>query len=728
MKRLLWTTLLTALVAYPCARLAAHVRLVHPTNSNPLRWTSPGNVSISIDPTGSDDITDGSHATALQLAIGDWNALEGTVVQLVESAPASLDWEQNSVHLITFDEDNGSGYFPLSSPTVAITPVYFFSNGTIDDADILFNGNGFHFTTSGVSGRFDVEDVAAHELGHLLGLDHSGAVGATLYPYVDANVVLQRSLSTDDAVGMRDAYPDGTIGRITGTVVRLSGGAGVSGAYVVAVDDQGRTAASVLSGTSGAFTLPGLDPGTYTVYARPLDAPVDDGNLGSGHGAIETDFEPAVYGATATINTTETVALGTLQVDADVALTLGTVVDVFPVRLISGQSRTVTLHGSGLVPSSTLTCSDPDLVLGTPTWLGSQVSFQVTVPGGEPRGHVDLTVTNPSGDLAILPAGLEITPPTPTVTDVSPASGSMGGGTLLTITGTGFDTGDRIVIGDRIYTEGVDATLVDPTTITLTTAATIAGLHDVVVLDPSGVEGRDVDAFTARTAPTLSKVFPTQGEVAGGTEVIVSGTNFVAGAVVRINGVSQGVTTVDDEELRFLTAGVIGPGGPYTLEVENPDGAIVTSAFSFVAQLDPVVTACSPESGSTGGGTTITISGAHFTPTMEVSFVRDPGDTPEPATSVTYVDANTLEVVTPALAKGPAFVLVNEPQPGSGTFLEAGFTFTSSGGGGGGCYTVPLEGPRGPGRGWLDAWWVAAVLAVLLLRTRRPRLALRESR
>jgi hypothetical protein len=726
-RRLASLTLLTALLAWPCLRLAAHVRLVHPSNSNPLRWTSPGNVSISIDPAGSDDISDGSTTTALQLAIGDWNALAGTTVQMVEVPPASLDWNQNSVHLITFDENNSSGFFPLSSPTVAITPVYFFSSGTIDDADVLFNGNGFAFTTSGVSGRFDIEDVAAHELGHLLGLDHSGFVGSTLYPYVDANLVLQRSLSHDEEVGMRDAYPAGSMGRITGTVTRLSGGAGVSGAYVVAVDGQGRTSASVLTGSSGAFTLPGLDPDTYTVYARPLDLPVSDGNLGSGHGTIEIDFEPAVYGSTATITATETIELGTLQVDADVGLLLGTPVDTFPLRLIAGQSRTVTIHGSGLVTGSTLSVSDPDLLLGTPVWLGSQVSVQVTTPGGEPRGHVDVSVTNPGGDLAILPAAFEITPPTPTVTGVVPSSGSYGGGTALTITGTGFDTGARIVIGDRIYTEGVDATLVDPTTFTLTTAATLAGTHDVVVIDASGVEGRDVAAFTALSAPTLSKVFPAEGAFAGGTEVILSGTNFVAGADVRINGVSQVVTDVTATQMRFTTLGVIAPGGPYLLEVENPDSAITTSAFRFVGQSDPVVLSCTPDMGPREGGTTITITGSSFTPTMEVAFVTDPAASPEPATAVTYVDANTLLVVTPAFAKGPAFVLVNEPQPGSGTFLEAGFTFTGGGGSsGGGCYTVPLEGPPSPGR-WLELWWLAAVLAVLALRARRSRLVLSQS-
>ncbi|MEZ6020564.1 MAG: matrixin family metalloprotease [Planctomycetota bacterium] len=75
---------------------------------------------------------------------------------------------------MTFDEINSSGYFPTGSGIVAITPLEFYTTGRIIDADVLFNGKDFHFTTKQETNRFDIQDVAAHELGHLLGLDHSG--------------------------------------------------------------------------------------------------------------------------------------------------------------------------------------------------------------------------------------------------------------------------------------------------------------------------------------------------------------------------------------------------------------------------------------------------------------------------------------------------------------------------------------------------------------------------
>jgi hypothetical protein len=118
------------------------------------------------------NIVDGSHTPAIQNAIAAWNEVGGTTAHLREIVSSSqrnrTDWESNNIHMILFDESNDSDYFPAGSGTVAITPVWFYSNGRIADADILFNGQGFQFTTSGQTGAFDVEDVGAHEIGHLL--------------------------------------------------------------------------------------------------------------------------------------------------------------------------------------------------------------------------------------------------------------------------------------------------------------------------------------------------------------------------------------------------------------------------------------------------------------------------------------------------------------------------------------------------------------------------------
>ncbi len=725
MRRWLRTLLVAALVALPAARLVAHIRLLNPSNGNVLRWSSPSNVGIVINSTGSDDIADGSHETALRLAIQEWNAAPGTTANLLEdssvASQARTDWMQDDIHLIYFDETNSTGFFPVGSSTVALTPIWFYGTGVIQDADVLFNGSGHSFTTALAPGRFDVEDVGTHELGHLLGLDHTGWAGGTMYPYVDETVILHRSLAQDEINGLRDAYPAATFGRITGKIERASDMTAVSGAHVVAVDANGRTAASIVSIPNGTFILRGLEPGTYTVYARPLDFPVGEGNLGSGYsGGIDTDFEPTIYGSTATITSTETIALGTLMVGADTTFSLGTASDRFPLRVIEGQSQTVVLHGTGLFTGSMLEASDPDLLLGVPTWFGTQVSVSVTVPAGEPRGHVDLTATNAQGRISILPAALEVTPPTPGVTSVAPGIGSRNGGTFVTLTGSEFGSGARVVIGDQIYTDGVSATVVDGSTITLTTTATVPGIHDVVVIDASGVEGRLVDGFTVPSEPSIRTVFPGAGDFLGGTEVVIAGEGFLEQLSVRIDGVDQGAVTVepDGTEARFTTLGG-PPGGPYLLELENPDGEIAALAFAYSAQPDPTIGGVDPAAGSRGGGTLVTVSGSNFTAAAQVFFGADPdtGEGGVQAPSVTFVDASTLQVQTPQHPKGMASVMVQDGTTGQGATLADAFTFT--GGGGGGCYTIPVSGPETPQKVLEGAWWLAALLLVLWMRARR---------
>ena len=92
----------------------------------------------------------------------------------------------------------------------AIATTYWWSMGSqIIDADIVFWDGGFTFFagTSGCTGGFYIEDIAAHEFGHALGLGHSTVSGATMYPSVSSCNTGNRTLDADDISGVRALYP-----------------------------------------------------------------------------------------------------------------------------------------------------------------------------------------------------------------------------------------------------------------------------------------------------------------------------------------------------------------------------------------------------------------------------------------------------------------------------------------------------------------------------------------
>ncbi|XP_047309440.1 metalloendoproteinase 1-like [Impatiens glandulifera] len=54
-------------------------------------------------------------------------------------------------------------------------------------------------------GKMDIETVAVHELGHILGLEHSDVPSAVMYPTTKWGVI-KRNLHEDDIAGIKEMY------------------------------------------------------------------------------------------------------------------------------------------------------------------------------------------------------------------------------------------------------------------------------------------------------------------------------------------------------------------------------------------------------------------------------------------------------------------------------------------------------------------------------------------
>jgi hypothetical protein len=96
-----------------------------------------------------------------------------------------------------------------SSGSAIATTYYWSSGGRLVDADIVFWDAAFRFFSgnSGCAGGFYIEDIAAHEFGHALGLGHSALTAATMYPSTSSCNANNRSLDGDDIAGVLALYP-----------------------------------------------------------------------------------------------------------------------------------------------------------------------------------------------------------------------------------------------------------------------------------------------------------------------------------------------------------------------------------------------------------------------------------------------------------------------------------------------------------------------------------------
>jgi hypothetical protein len=126
------------------------------------------------------------------------------------SASIALTYTGRSTQTTTGNDALNLVVFRNASSGSAIATTYWWSTGgRIIDADIVFWDAAFRFFSgsNGCSGGFYIEDIAAHEFGHALGLGHSNITGTTMYPSVSSCNAGNRTLEADDIAGVRFLYP-----------------------------------------------------------------------------------------------------------------------------------------------------------------------------------------------------------------------------------------------------------------------------------------------------------------------------------------------------------------------------------------------------------------------------------------------------------------------------------------------------------------------------------------
>ncbi len=149
----------------------------------------------------------------------------------------------DGVNLVFFDI-NGDN-FPPGTNTIAFSSTWTSGGGQSYHAlesDLIWNARDFPPGLNGEPGLIDLQGTVSHELGHHMGLGHTGPVGgppgcgelipeATMYGTVSFGDTTQRSLHIDDIAGAAMLYP---VWELQGSITNASTNQPIEGAAVTA--------------------------------------------------------------------------------------------------------------------------------------------------------------------------------------------------------------------------------------------------------------------------------------------------------------------------------------------------------------------------------------------------------------------------------------------------------------------------------------------------------------
>ena len=227
---------------------------------------------------------------------------------------------------------------------------------------------------------------------------------------------------------------------------------------------------------------------------------------------------------------------------------------------------------------------------------GAPTKLKVTDPTSSRRGRSPSRSLRPGGP-GPSPQGSTYVAG-PTITKVTPGAGPTAGGTVVTLTGSGFVTGATSVTFGGTTIPAGSVTFVSTTAIKVTSPAHGAGTVTVKATTAGGTSGSG-EHFTYEAAPTITKVTPAAGPTGGGTMVTLTGTGFVSGATT----VTFGGTTIPAGSVTFVSTTKIKVTSPshaaatVTVKATTAGGTSASGEhFTYVAA--PTITKVTPACGA----------------------------------------------------------------------------------------------------------------------------------
>jgi predicted Zn-dependent protease len=250
------------------------------TKSIKIRWKSNAikiGISSSMTKPSTNFKSDTDVAGAIKRSLEHWESVAN--IQFIEVSTDKQTVTQkgtasDGVNLITIAATPENLLLFSDNPTEisARTRTFFNRKGFITEADIVLNPYQ-QFSTDGTFGTFDLESTITHEIGHLLGLEHSFVIGSTMQANQAKNGIygmpsfISRSLAEDDITAVRGLYGSKNDENCCGSI---SGKVATKDILYLWLQDleSGSISVGFNSKSDGSFRVDGLSAGKYRLLAQ----------------------------------------------------------------------------------------------------------------------------------------------------------------------------------------------------------------------------------------------------------------------------------------------------------------------------------------------------------------------------------------------------------------------------------------------------------------------------
>jgi hypothetical protein len=215
-----------------------------------------------------------------------------------------------------------------------------------------------------------------------------------------------------------------------------------------------------------------------------------------------------------------------------------TLTSVTPNSGVQGTAANVTLTGTNFIAGATVGATGSGITVSNVNVASStQISATLSLAANATLGPSNISVTTSNGASNTVP--FNVNAAVPTLTSVTPNSGTQGTAVNVTLAGSGFITGATVgVTGSGVTASSVTVASSTQITATLNIASTATpGPYNVSVTTAGGTS--NTAAFIvngASAAPTLASVTPSSGARGTQVNVTLNGTNFTAASQVRLQG------------------------------------------------------------------------------------------------------------------------------------------------------------------------------------------------